>query len=626
MMEPETPSKTPLRRVKLLSAETVEKIAAGEVIERPASVVKELVENSIDAGSRQIRIEIRRAGLELIRVADDGCGMSAEDAQLAILPHATSKIESSKDLYRIQSLGFRGEALASIAAVSQFSLESSTDGREGIQIEVQGGAVRPPAPCGRDRGTTMTVSELFFNTPARKKFLRSERAEIGRILETIEEIALAFPRIGFAVRHNGREALDLPPASGYEERLASVWGKGLLEQSVTVLHSADGIGVQAFLGHPQAAAVTSRDQRIWVNGRAISDRRLQSVVRRAYGTLLPRDRYARFAMFLQIDPEQIDVNVHPTKREIRFSQESRVLDVIYSQVSKALRIGEFAAASFSSGPPAPNPAQVDESPQTTLDFVRETPPQYSASAGRGNPNTDSRGPHDLSQGLKKGPAMETATGFAAGQSGAPEPPAPSADHSAGPGPQGAGPEMGANYFQLHSLYILTPIKNGLLLIDQHAAHERILYERALDELKRPSGASQQLLFPVLVELRVLEYEMVESMLESFARLGFDIKPFGGTSISISGIPPSVSINAAEMTVRDMIGQLLSADDRSETDDRIAKSFACGAAIKAGQELKLEEMVSLVDMLFSTRNPYTCPHGRPTLVRMPLDEIAKRFLR
>jgi DNA mismatch repair protein MutL len=584
-----------MNKIHLLEPGTIEKIAAGEMVERPVSVVKELLENAIDAGATGISVELQNGGLESICVSDNGSGMNEEDAKISILRHATSKIQTIQDLSSLRTLGFRGEALASISTVSLFSLLTAGEDKHATLIEIEGGILKNTSPAARPKGTTITIKALFYNIPARKKFLKSERSEMGKIAELVEEFAFCYPEIGFILWHDKKKLLDLPIAENKKNRLMAMWGNETVSQCLGVDGSADGISVTGFLGHPQISRNNSKGQYFFVNRRPITDRALAQTVRRAYGELIPSGRYPLFLLFMEIDPNRVDVNVHPTKREIRFADSTAVLNIIYSQVSKALRNSGFALADY----------QV-KSGKEEVDFLF---PKENISLQESL----------FSAQEERSDVPREAFSFS-----------PPAELNETQEEMGARPQplsSAVTYFQLHNLYILTQIKNGLLLIDQHAAHERILYEKALAELTQSSTVSQQLLFPIMMELKTAEKEVLESMLPYFSKLGFDIKPFGGNTFAIEGIPPALAMNSAEQTLRDMLSYLLDANElESKLHDRIAKSYACGAAIKAGQSLSQEEMNALMDALFLTQTPYTCPHGRPTLVRISIDDISKRFLR
>ena len=607
-----------LNKINLLQPETIDKIAAGEIIERPASIVKELVENSIDAGAKHITVQVRKGGMESVQIVDDGYGMSEEDAKLSVQRHATSKIRESSDLFAIKTLGFRGEALASISAVSLFRLETS-QGDDAFAIEVEGGDVKSFGSCARARGTTVTVREIFYNTPARRKFLKSERAELNKIMSTIEEIAMLQHQISFTVWHNDRKLLDLSAADS-KTRLLSVLGKEISSQCLSFDSSEKGARVWGFLGHPQIAKSNSRSQYLFVNKRPVSDRGLQYAVKRSYKELMPNDRYPVFVLFVEVDPKFIDVNVHPTKRQVRFSDERLLFNVVYSIVSRALNESSFRASNFSAPEKVSlTPVEQLSKPYTyneeTLSLFREPKTEFNEQ------NFISAKPMPL------GSKTEYAGGSGKTEADSGLQASSFEENIIETQSSSIAPEVSVVYFQLHRLYILSPIKNGLLIVDQHAAHERILYEKALREFNQPSSVSQQLLFPIVMELTSVEFSLVNDTQEYFARLGFDIKQFGGNNVIIEGTPPQVGVNAVKRTIHDMISYLMDTEDTdSSIFERVAKSFACGAAIKAGQDLAQEEMASLIDMLFSAKNPYTCPHGRPTLIRLPLNDISKRFMR
>ncbi len=611
-------------KINILSQETIEKIAAGEVIERPASIVKELLENSIDAGSENISLYLTEGGNESICIIDDGCGMNEEDVKLSVKRHATSKIEKSEDLFNINTLGFRGEALASISAVSIFKIETAEENGKAYCLEVEGGIQKDFSLCARSKGTTITIKELFYNMPARKKFLKTARSELNKILEVVEETAMNWPKISFLVKHKNRELINLPIASDFKERLDNILGEEISANSTYFDYLERGVHVHGLLGHPQIAKNNSKHQHLFVNGRPISDRKLQFSVKRAYRELIPGDKFPVFVLFLELDPQTLDVNVHPAKREVRFSDEHFISGVVFSAVSKSIMDTGFSTTNFSHSNqfdyPLNSVSDFTHKPQTN-ELTSDNAPSYSDTISSWNKNKTERKEdsdlslfshptHDIGQESYTPLENYTAT--------------ETFDNKGSTEKQHA---HEVEYLQLHKLYILTPIKNGLLMVDQHAAHERILYEKALKDLENSSATSQQLLFPVVIKLSTSEYNIVESTIDHFKNLGFDIKFFDSNSIAIEGSPPLVSVKNIKETINDMISYLLeNANNEISIHDNFAKSFACGAAIKAGDKLALEEMTTLIDTLFSTKNPYTCPHGRPTVIRLSNDEISKRFLR
>jgi DNA mismatch repair protein MutL len=599
-------------KIVILPPSVTEKIAAGEVVERPASVVKELVENCIDAGATRIEIHIEDAGFSCIRISDNGSGIGPGDLQKCVLRHATSKISSADDLYSISTLGFRGEALASISAVSRMTITSSTaDDGLGHEIRCEDNTVRDFRPARHTRGTTVVCRDLFYNVPARKKFMKSRNAERMALLRFVEQLVVPYPGVHFSLWLEGAKALEAPVASTPLERIAQVAGPEFARQLVRCTGENNGLAATIFISPPEHATPRPRHQYLYVNLRRVDSDQVTYGIREAFAAFLTQQLRPSWFCFLDVDPEHVDVNVHPTKQRIKFDDEKRVFGFVYRTIQASLpqslgvpppgAAGHFhdltagrVPGSGPSGRPsvmenvvAPAARARDDAVQTSISFL-------SLASKAGNSEKELDFPFDSKVKL----------------------------------PQEQWELISC--YQIHRLFILAPIKNGILLIDQHAAHERVLYEQALQELKSGKAPSQRLLFPIVMELSVAEKSALMTGRESFTALGFDIQDFGGRSIAVSALPASgMRESGVEEVVREMIGFLLDEKDPailSNPHRRYAAAFACGAAIKAGQELKQEEMNSLLNSLFATECPYVCPHGRPTVVRISLDELARRFLR
>lgn len=590
--------------IRVLPPELAEKIAAGEVIERPGSVLKELVENCIDAGASRIAIDVDDAGFASMRVSDNGRGMSRENLQKSILRHATSKIASLSDLMSLHTMGFRGEALASIVAVSRSEVcTSAADDGTGQILEIAGGVPQDVRPTARVRGTTITVRDLFFNTPARKKFMKSRRSERAYLVRLVEQLATPFLPVHFTLALDGVVELDAPAVGSFRERIAQVAGH---QYASTLCECSGDIGgdahVTVLVSLPEHTGARPRFQDLYVNLRRVDCDAVTYAIRAACQPFFPPNLRPSFIAFLDIDPSRVDVNIHPTKQKVKFDDERWVAGGVHRVVERALKQAlvplpaEQSAVHLAPTYPTVVPADLRTPPPVIL-------PQPQALFAEAQAET------------------QVTLNFSGGgvSSGAV---AQSDETSSG------------NWdlitcFQVHNLFILAPIRNGLLLIDQHAAHERILFEQALGDLSHGQAASQQMLFPVVVELSLTEKSVVTSSVEVFRKLGYTIDDFGGGSVSVSSIPTFVKPGYAERSVREIVAFLL--DETSmrqfpQPHERYAAAFACGCAIKQGQELTREEMSSLLNTLFATRNPYTCPHGRPTVTRLSLDEIKRRFLR
>ncbi len=585
-------------RIHILPDHVANQIAAGEVVERPASVVKELVENALDAGATRIDVSLRNGGKTEIRVADDGCGMDREDALLALDRHATSKIRQAEDLARISSLGFRGEALPSIAAVSRFSLETASEDGVGTGVRAAGGRVQATDEIARRRGTTVTVTGLFGDVPARAKFLRRAAAETRAASDAVILLALCNLQVGFSLRSNDRELLSLGPAT-LRQRIGQIWG----EEEASSLIDLDGpdgeCRVAGLIQRPDEAR-TGRRRFTFANGRPFVDRGLGRVVDEAYRTTVVPGLRPDYFLFLSLPPESMDVNVHPAKTEIRFRDRERVERMLVDAARGRL-------ARISSTPPldrAPEQAGVGRAPEPA--GVAHAP----TAAGEGAPAM-----------VREGSAPDQFALFMAEAGGDEE---SSAAVDIAPLAAQLRPEL----WQLHDSYILAATRRGLLIIDQHSAHERVLYEETMRRFQESGGEAQRLLFPLTLTLSPSEYSAAEELAQLLGRVGFEIEPFGERTVIVRSSPNPHEHFDAERCFRDMIHELADGsplvDAARNQHERIAKSLACKGAIKAGQSLSQEEMADLFDRLFATELPGHDVHGRPTIVRLTLEELARRF--
>jgi len=576
---------TARRSIQRLAPETASRIAAGEVIERPLSALKEVLENALDAGARRVEIAVEGSLDRGFTVSDDGDGIGPEELDLALERHATSKIGSLDDLDRLASLGFRGEALPSIAAVSRLRITSRTEGEESAAfIAADGGAVTDRGRAARARGTTVEVRELFFNTPARRKFLKSPGGELRAALRMVEACALAFPEVAFRFTVDGRERLDWPPAGSVRERAGALWGPRHAEQRLEVQAERDGVRLHALLGLPEHARATRDGQTFLVNRRWIQSPVLGQALRQAYGNLLPAGRFPAAALWITLPAERLDVNVHPTKREVRFATEETVFGLIAGACAQAL---------------APL-----------------HPPFTVVQGGSSEPRWAGQ--------VSEGPPDQIYLGF---DDGAPMPVAPAAG-AGGPAARAvAGADEGPALWQLHNTYILAPVRDGLVIVDQHAAHERVLYEEARARLEGQRGASQQLLFPALVELSRDQFELLLELGPSLQQLGWDLAPLGPPTVIIRGLPAGFHEDRPGALLQDVLDGVAEDSGRTAHDDvteKLARSYACHAAVRAGDPLTQDEMRVLLDRLFATTRPHGDPHGRPTFVRMALDDLHRRF--
>jgi DNA mismatch repair protein MutL len=618
--------------IEVLDPSVVEKIAAGEVIERPASVLKELLENSIDATSTKIDITIEDAGFSLIRIIDNGIGMSPRNLEKCLLRHATSKIKSADDLFSIGTMGFRGEALAAIAAVARVSISSSADNSGmGYQIISNGGVSQPISPVEHPKGTTIIVRDLFFNVPARKKFMKTRKGEQMAILRMMEQLVVPFPSIHFTVTIEGKRSLETPAVESLRERIADVAGIDFAKGLVECRGEQNGMDVLAYVSTPEQLKERPRFQSLYVNLRRIDNDSVTFAIREAFSKFLGASYRPSFFCFLDIDPSRIDVNVHPTKQQVKFDDERMLFGFIFSAVKRGIGGSMVTPEHFSH--PSDKPLVSNEASEQDITISLFSP--ASAETKKQPMGIDYSAIFKTSEQPRSTvPAEGTVPLHLFRPEAVDEPEEKRIDSKKDSALQLSN-EMHEQIwdliscYQIHGLFILAPIKNGILLIDQHAAHERVLFEQALEDLKRGRSASQQLLFPIVMELTPTEKSVVESGIGYFSAFGFEIADFGGRSLSVSAIPAFIRDSVVVDTIREMIRYLLDGKNPEsflEPEKRFAAAFACGAAIKAGQKLSQEEMNALLNSLFSAKNPYTCPHGRPTLVRISLDELSRRFLR
>jgi len=613
--------------IVILPDELVDKIAAGEVVERPASVVKELIENSIDAFASSISVEIKSGGIKFIKVTDDGEGMGSEDAALALQRHATSKIKSIDDLYNIHSLGFRGEALPSIASVCLMELTTKTkESLSGTFLKVEGGIIKEKKEKGTTQGTIAIVSELFYNTPARRKFLKTVLTETKHIIQLLTNYALAYPEISFKFKTDGRELFDLKKTDSLAERIEELWGKDFVSKLVEIKREETEPSVSGFLGKPEICKSSRAQIHLFVNQRPVISRALNHAIQTGYEENLPQGKFPIAFVFIQIDPERIDVNVHPTKREVKFANENQIYNLLNLAVKKSLSTSlVMPAYEF------PEEKSVTMDKETKSSLIKEISPTYPADK-REEVLTQEDIIKEIYGGEKSPPKGEKSKCKAAAL---PQVNLPIESESASGGKADTPRQeerkeslpSGNILFQAFDQYIVIQKEDELLILDQHAAHERILYEATYKNLTEREALSQKLLFPSVVELSPQEFFIYENFSDILAKIGFEIKSFGGKSVVIEAVPPTLKNQAEKIFLKELLADL----DESQKSGKdkiksLAQSFACKAAIKAGQRLSNEEMSSLYKQLFTLENPYTCPHGRPTVITIPLRELDKKFKR
>ena len=625
-----------MNRIRLLPEQVANQIAAGEVIERPASVVKELVENSLDAGSTRITVEIQAGGRSLIRVTDDGMGMNQDDALMCLERHATSKIQEASDLYEIDTMGFRGEALPSIASVSRFTLSSRPkDDLEGTEVIVNGGKMVSVKSSGCAPGTTIEVRNLFFNIPARRKFLRTEETERAHIVHYTNLAALAHPQVAFTLIQNGRNVLQLPAATKgdafdrLKERIRSLHGAGIellsLDKSghyeVKVQRREDDevsteteikhIRVWGFIGAPGVSRSTRADQNLFVNRRPIESRGINHALVEGYHTSLMKGRFPVCCLFLELDTGQVDVNIHPAKREVKFHKERQVRQFVMEAVREAL-LNYHAAAGF-----ATTPAITSLNTPTSEVTVDVEPPP--APELFGNPPGKPAWPGPKQDALAMGFANSAESAAPTSDSAITIPPV-------APTPLLAVPLRLVGVIQ--RLYVVLESDRGMVLMDQHAAHERILYEQMLERLEQSDSApSQRLLLPETMELSARDTEFVTAHMETLHRLGVELSEFGERTFLLEALPPMVKVGNPRQFALELVDQLKSAGDSVNNlrlgEDVVAKTV-CRHAVKANDSLAPAELENLVNDLRQCRMPYTCPHGRPTLIEFSMADLEKRF--
>lgn len=574
------------QRIRLLAEVVANRIAAGEVVERPASVVKELVENSLDAGAKKVEVSVERGGRSLIRVTDDGHGMGPEDALLALERHATSKIRDASDLLGIRTFGFRGEALPSIASVSRFTLKTKeADSLEGTEVVIDGGKMIRAGQAGCPNGTSIEVKQLFAHVPGRRKFLRTEETEWGHIEQGIRLTALARPDVSWVLRRDGAVFWQDSARPGLEDRLTAVFGKEW-KSSVLPLEVEDGgMRLKGYIGRPGVSRATRAEQILFVNGRPIQSMSLNAALLEGYHNALMRGRFPVAVLFLEMDPAGVDVNVHPAKREVRFRQDGDVRRFVSGAVAEVLRGGAVG--------PLPMPVGINSGVggvSTTHSTSNQPSPLISANLA--NPALVEK-----SLGLE----VETTQGIPAGWR-----------------------YLGV----VDHLYLVVEKDGGVVLIDQHAAHERILFEQLLKQVAREEVSGQRLLYPVTVEFPPVQAQFLKNRMEDLGKVGLGISPMGGNSFLIDALPPRIKTLAVEDFVRGVVADLETGgagtrQDRKLSEEVIAKTV-CRHAIKANDRLTEQEGVRLLADLLACELPYTCPHGRPTMILLSKAELERKF--
>jgi DNA mismatch repair protein MutL len=636
--------------IRQLPQSVVNKIAAGEVIERPASVVKELLENSLDAGSTRIDVTLGQGGLDLIRVTDNGCGLSPEQMPLALASHATSKIHDADDLFSVATFGFRGEALASIAEVSHLRLRSRPhDSEQAAELEVIGGKSSPITPCGAAPGTMIEIRNLFFNTPVRRKFMRATQTEIGHCSEAFTRIALAHERVHFTLRHNDRTLFDLPPVADWRERIAALCGRDLERSLIEVRNGDLDVELSGFVCDPQQSRSNNRMQYVFLNGRHIRDRALQHALGEAYRGLLLHGRFPIGFLRLNMPADYVDVNVHPTKLEVRFQDSGRIYSLVLGTIRKKFLSTDLTAkvkdADHDAETAGLNPAALEAHRRELVDWAKgalasqndaapnEALQPQSLAAGTAVLEEDAQGTLDLQFARAEGASLHLNTlnreWPAAGRE--PSPLAAQVGALAHPPQRTPAPPPSISHlgFQIHNRYLVTQTDEGMVVIDQHALHERILYERVRAKVMNGKLESQRLLVPEPVTLPPNEVAAALENKALLAQLGMEVEPFGGDTVLLSSYPAMLAnLGPAEM-LRQVVDQIVAggkSPDRRDLLNDLLNMIACKAAIKAGDRLAPEEITALLEQREHYQDTHHCPHGRPTALVFSREELDRRFKR
>jgi DNA mismatch repair protein MutL len=633
-------------RIFLLPDEVASQVAAGEVVERPASVVKELVENSVDAGATRIEVAIARGGASLVRIVDNGIGMDRDDALLCLERHATSKIRSGNDLARICTLGFRGEALPSIASVSRFRLSTRAHTAiEGTEILVNGGKIDSVTSCGEAPGTQIEVRSLFYNLPARRKFLRSENTEASHVQHQLTLQAIGHPKIGFVFMRDQNIVFQAPPAATLSDRIRDLRGAEFLEQILEAsMESENGITISGFIGRAGISRATRAEQVLFVNGRPVENISLQHGLREGYHTALMKGQFPVTFLFLEMDPETVDVNVHPAKREVRFREPDKVKDAVANVVRKTLegdrerwtnafqkpvRSGSTTEAEPRTTPVDTTPALIPPNEQFALrrdwsEFNREeVPVRFAGALSPIRPRVDPHSSHcapDNSGPQDPAPPSSIARG------------SPLRTRSAEPSSESSEPRSRSVLdFRilgiLGKLYILMENADGLVVVDQHAAHERVLFENVRKQMESAGVPIQRLLIPLTVNVTPKDYDWISSNAPTLEKMGFALEPFGDSTLKIDGIPPFFATDDPGLAIRKLVDELRSMTTTTSRlrmgEDAIAKTV-CRHAIKANDDLHLSEVENLIQDLLKCDLPFCCPHGRPTMIQLGYGELEKKF--
>ncbi|MCX6312235.1 MAG: DNA mismatch repair endonuclease MutL [Bacteroidetes bacterium] len=615
--------------IRLLPDSVANQIAAGEVVQRPASAVKELMENAVDAGATSVKLIVKDAGRTLIQIVDDGSGMSDTDARISFERHATSKIKSADDLFNLHTMGFRGEALASIAAIAQVELKTKREEDEiGTCISIEGSVFKSQEACAIPTGTSFSIKNLFFNVPARRNFLKSDAVEFRHIMEEFERVAFAHPHIAFSLTNNGTEVFNLAKGN-LRQRIIALYGNPYNQRLVPVDESTNIVQISGFIGKPEFAKRTRGEQFFFLNNRFIKNGYLHHAVQGAFEQMLPHDSFATYFLFLEVDPHTIDVNIHPTKTEVKFEDERAVYAILRSSIKRAL--GQYNIS-----------PSIDFNQEMSMEIPYNQKGVPVAPGIHVNPNYNpfsNNNPgisdgNNFSQKEKSVPSnwQEMFTSHMQKEDSLSE----NSIMEIKEGEQLRHSDLenanenktSGKIWQLHERYILTPIKSGILVIDQQRAHERILFEKFLRSIEQHNAPVQQILFPETMEFSPSDSAIVTSLLDDFNALGFDLRSFGNNTFVVHGIPAGME----ESNCVELLDGVLETYKQNEQElhmqprENIARSMAKQAAVKPGRSLSILEMHALADELFACESPSHAPDGKPAFINFPIEELDKRFKR
>lgn len=597
--------------IQLLPDSVANQIAAGEVIQRPASAVKELLENAVDSGASNIDLIVKDSGKTLIQVTDNGCGMSVTDARMCFERHATSKIKNADDLFRIKTFGFRGEALASIAAIAQVELKSKrVEDELGSHVSIEGSFVKNQQPCAMEPGTTIQVKNLFYNVPARRQFLKSDNHEMRLIVEEFQRVALVNPNIGFSLTNNGKVQMQLPAAS-LKQRISNLFGNNYQEKLVPVEVDTEVVKISGFIGKPESARKTRGEQYFFANNRFIKHPYLNHAIEEVFSTLIPEEHFPSYFIYLEVDTNDIDINIHPTKTEVNFQNHQAIYGILKSAVKQAVgKYSLFPTIDFDTKPEYNFYFPKDKSvvvPGVKVNpeynpFMKQQSPDLGLSSFYVSPDVRPKESDD-DFSINRGQQVLTV----------------GADFE-------SEEKESRGFIQLQKKYIIAKIKSGIIIIDQQAAHERILYEKFLDRLEVRPGNVQQQLFPQTVKLSAPDSDVVCELMEEFNKLGFQLEPFGQNTYIVTGTPADLSEPNVQQLIEGVIEnyKLNKSSLKNDKVKNLARSMAKNLSVKVNKSLSIEEMQNLVDDLFACRVPGISPSGKSIIVNFSIEEIEKRF--